>query len=101
MKIEYPHTLGLDDARVRLTALGDLLKARFGVGFAWDGDQARVTGKYLVVTIEGTLTLRPGLVVFEAKDPGLLWRGKAKNYITGKLEKYLDPAISMEQIPRA
>ena len=101
MKIDFSHRLSQDDARARLKALGDYLQNHHGIGVTWsDADHARVTGKYLVVSIEGTVTLENGLVVFEGKDPGFLWRGKAKDYLLGKLKKYLDPQTTLDSLPR-
>lgn len=101
MKVEHPHTLADDDARARVQALGDYIRTRHGIDCTWSGDQATFRGKYLIVRIEGTLTLSPGLVVFEGKDPGMLWRSKAKDYLARKLGKYLDPKTPLEQLPRA
>ena len=36
---------------------------------------------------------------FEGKDPGMLWRGKAKDYLAAKLQKYLNPATRLEDLP--
>ena len=101
MRIDYSHRLTQDDARERLKALGDYLQNHHGIAVSWsDADHAKVTGRYLVVAIEGTVSLENGLVVFEGKDPGFLWRAKAKDYLMGKLKKYLDPALSLADLPR-
>ncbi len=101
MKIEYTHKLQPDDARARLCAFADYLQARYGLGVTWNGDSAKVTGKYMVVTIEGTLTMVGDKVSFEGTDPGFLWRNKARDYLLNKLQKYLDPATSVDRLPRA
>ena len=101
LRIDYPHKLPDDDARARLKALGDYLQNRHGIGVTWQSDdKAVVKGRYMVVSIEGSVTLAPGLVVFEGKDPGFLWRGKAKDYLQGKLRKYLDPSVALDTLPR-
>ena len=63
-------------------------------------DQAKISGKYMIVTIEGTLSLEPGQAKFQGKDPGMLWRGKAQEYLLHKLGKYLDPAVTADALPR-
>jgi hypothetical protein len=63
-----------------------------------EADKARFTGKYLVVRIEGELTLGGGRARFRGEDPGFLWRGKAKEYIR-KLATYLDPKTAADQLP--
>ena len=101
MRIEYPHKLSDEDARARIKALGDYLTNKHGIGVTWQDDsKARVKGRYLVVSIEGSVTLSPGMVVFEGNDPGFLWRGKAKDYLQGKLRKYLDPSVALDTLPR-
>ena len=101
MRIDFPHQLPHDDARTRLQALGDYLHNKHGIDVRWEGDTAHIKGRYLVVAIEGTVQLAGDKVVFEGKDPGMLWRSKAKDYLSHKLGKYLDPATGADQLPRA
>lgn len=100
-ELTVPHRLDLGDARARLHALGDYLSNKYGLSVTWTGDDdATVTGTYLVVSISGGLHLTPEAVSFTGKDPGMLWRGKARDYLSGKLEKYLNPATSVDALPR-
>jgi hypothetical protein len=100
-ELSAPHRLELPDARARLQAMGEYLSNKYGLAIQWTGEnEATVSGKYLVVTIEGNLRLTPSTVTFSGKDPGMLWRGKAKDYLTSKIEKYLDPATPLDQLPR-
>jgi len=101
LRIEHPlGAMNQSEAKDRLTAMGEYFTNKHGIQVTWSGDSATVKGKYLVVTIDGGLRLEGGKAVFEGKDPGLLWRGKAKEYIAGKIEKYLDPTITLEELPR-
>ena len=100
MTIEHRFQIAREDARARLVALGEYLTNRHKILVTWDGDRASVKGKYMVVTVEGSMLLGEDRVTFDGKDPGFLWRGKAKDYITKKLEKYLDPALPLEELPR-
>jgi hypothetical protein len=101
LRVEYPlGTLSKEDAKARLAALGDYLQNRHGINVTWHGESADVRGKYMVVSIEGSMSLSADKAVFEGKDPGFLWRGKAKEYLTGKLAKYLNPATRLEDLPR-
>ena len=100
-ELEHAHSLDSQDARERMKALGDYLSNKHGLGVTWSSDdEARISGKYLVVTIEGAVTLREGAVQFRGKDPGMLWRGKAKDYLSRKLAKYLDPSTPVGDLPR-
>ena len=100
-ELTAPHRLDLADARARLHALGDYLANKYGLTVTWTGDdEASVTGSYLVVTISGSLRLTPSAVTFSGKDPGMLWRGKARDYLQGKLDKYLNPSTKVDALPR-
>lgn len=100
-ELSFPHRLDLADARDRLHALGDYFANKYGLTVTWTGeDEARISGSYLVVSISGSLTLTPTTVSFSGKDPGMLWRGKAKDYLLGKLEKYLNPTTALSSLPR-
>jgi putative polyhydroxyalkanoate system protein len=101
IQVEHAHSLGLEEVRARVHALGDYLTTKHGIAVTWEGDRASVKGRYLVVVIEGSVTLEADKVTFEAKDPGLLWRSKAKEYLTRKLAKYLDPQTPLSELPRA
>jgi hypothetical protein len=100
MEIDFLYTLSDDDARARLEVLGKYLSNRHGIAVTWaDGGRAKFHGKYLVVKIDGELTLGEGHARFKGEDPGFLWRGRAKAYIEGKLAKYLDPKATISDLP--
>lgn len=100
MEIDFPYSLSDEEARSRLAILGEYLANRHGIKVSWLADnRARFAGKYLVVRIEGELTLGEGHARFHGEDPGFLWRNRAKDYIQGKLAKYLDPTAVAAQLP--
>ena len=89
-----------DDARARLEVLGKYLGNKHGITVAWvDAKRAKFTGKYLVVKIDGELSINNGTAQFRGEDPGFLWRNRAKDYIQGKLAKYLDPKLQLADLP--
>ena len=100
-ELTHPHDLELTDVRERLHALGEYFSNKYGLTVEWSSDdQANISGKYLVVTISGRLALGPKTVSFSGTDPGMLWRGKAKDYLLGKLKKYLNPSTPLAALPR-
>lgn len=100
MEIDFPYSLSDQDARSRLELLGSYLANRHGIRVTWlETGRARFSGKYLVVKIDGELTLGNGHAQFKGEDPGFLWRNKAKDYIKGKLAAYLDPAAEPSRLP--
>lgn len=101
MEIDYRHDLPDADAKARLEALGDYLQNRHGIQVKWlDAARASFAGKYMVVKIDGELSMGPGIVRFRGKDPGFLWRKRAVEYIEGKLKVYLDPSKPLAELPR-
>ncbi|HKA87907.1 MAG TPA: polyhydroxyalkanoic acid system family protein [Haliangiales bacterium] len=99
--IEHPlGSMSVAEAKERLTAMGEYFTNKHGINVTWSGDAATVKGKYLVVTIDGGLRFQGGKAIFEGKDPGMLWRGKAREYIQGKIKKYLDAATRVADLPR-
>ncbi len=99
MEIDFPYSLSDADAKSRLEILGQYLGNRHGIQVTWDGGKARFSGKYLVVKIDGELVIGNGRAQFKGEDPGFLWRNRAKDYIQGKLAKYLDPKTEPAQLP--
>ena len=100
MEIDYPYALSEADAKARLEILGQYLANKHGIKVSWlDPTRAKFSGKYLVVKIDGELTLDGGHARFRGEDPGFLWRSRAKDYIQGKLEKYLDPKTTAADLP--
>ncbi len=100
MNFEYVHTLEKTDAKARLEALSEYLENRHGIRCVWDGDNGTIRGKYLVVKIEGDMHIEEDRIRFSGRDPGLLWRKKATNYMQKKLALYLDPKTPIEELPR-
>lgn len=101
MNFEYPFSVSHEEARTRLHALGEYLTNRHGIRVTWPSeDKAKFAGKYMVVTIDGEMTLGKGAVQVSAKDPGMLWRKKAMSYLQEKLAIYLDPATPVDKLPR-
>lgn len=99
MQFDYPHSLGADAACERLHKLSAYLLNRHGIKVEWDGMRGSFDGKYLMVTIKGHMMVEEERVHFDGKDPGMLWRKKAVNYLKEKLEIYLDPNTPVEELP--
>ena len=101
LRIEHPlGAMSQSEAKARLVAMGEYFTNKHGIQVIWSGDTATVKGKYLVVSIDGGLRFEDGKAIFEGKDPGILWRGKARDYIAGKIQKYLNPATKLDDLPR-
>jgi hypothetical protein len=102
MEIDFQYSLPDTDAKSRLEILGSYLANRHGIQVTWlEPTRAKFSGKYLVVKIDGELKIGNGHCQFKGEDPGFLWRSRAKDYIQGKLQKYLDPTAEPAQLPTA
>ncbi len=100
-RIEFPlQGVSPEDARARLGALGEYFTRKHNIQVTWSGDRAAVKGKYLVVAIDGSMWIENEKAIFDGKDPGFLWRGKARDYLQRKLSTYLDPKTKLEDLPR-
>ena len=101
MQFDFPYTNSPEDARARLEVLGEYLNNRHGILVTWiQPTKATFAGRYMVVKIQGELTVDPGVVRFRGEDPGMLWRKKATQYMQSKLAAYLDPGTPIEALPR-
>ncbi len=100
MEIDFKYSLPDPDAKSRLEILGEYLANKHGIKVTWvDAGRAKFSGKYPVVKTDGELSIGNGRAQFKGEDPGFLWRSRAKDYIQGKLEKYLDPSLQPAQLP--
>ena len=101
LRLEHPHGLSTAEARERLKALGEYYGNKHKLAVRWtDDDHATIGGKYLMLTFEVKFAIEQGKVVLEGPDPGMMLRGKAKDYLEGKLKKYLDPSTPLDALPR-
>lgn len=100
MEIDFQYVLSDQEARSRLELLGQYLVNKHGIKVTWqDENKARFSGKYLLVKIEGELSVGNSRAQFKGEDPGFLLRSRAKDYIQSKLAKYLDPKIPIAELP--
>lgn len=100
MEIDFQYVLSDQEARSRLELLGQYLVNKHGIKVTWGNEnKARFSGKYLLVKIEGELSVGNSRAQFKGEDPGFLLRSRAKDYIHSKLAKYLDPKIPIAELP--
>jgi hypothetical protein len=100
LSFEVPHSLSKDEARQRMERLIGYWGTKYGVKAQWAGDQATLSGKVMGITLNATLQVGDQKVGGEASDPGLLFRGQAKKYLTHKFTHYLDPKKQLAELGR-
>jgi len=94
LKLDVPHPLPKEEARKRVAGLVDYWAGKYGVKVDWSGDKAKLSGKVMGIQLDANLEVTDKRVSGEATDPGLLFRDKAKKYLTQKLTEALDPKKS-------
>ena len=101
INFEVPHQLSKDEVKRRLEMLAQHWGSKYGVKTNWTSpDQATIQGKAMGLTINANLTIGDKAVGGEATDPGMLFRSKAKSYLTEKFNFYLDPSKSLEDLKK-
>jgi hypothetical protein len=95
-----PHALTKEEAKKRTEALLLYWANKYGVQTTWNGDSVSLSGKVMGMTLAGTLAVSDDRVGGEATDPGLLFRDKARKYLTRKFTACLDASADPATIAR-
>ena len=91
LKFLVGHRFPRADAKIRVRQLLDYWGSRFGVKSRWTGDHVLLSGRVFGVDFKARLDVDDTCVGGEATDPGGLLRSSARDYVKGKLRKYLNP----------
>ena len=98
IKFEVPNALTIEEGKKRVEALLEYWNKRHGVKSSWSGSKAKMSGKAMGVSIDGSLEVHVTKIEGEAADPGFLLRGQAQKYLQRKFAEYLDPSKSLADI---
>lgn len=100
MAMNFEKTFGFarDEALGRLKALTDYWAKKYGVHIEWDGFEGRVSGKVRGVKFSGTIQVEENRLTADIKAGFLAETLGGKQYVDGKLNDYLDPANSVEDL---
>jgi len=102
LSLTVPHSLSVEDALARVHALGDYFQNRHGMAMRWESERVgHLSGRYLLISIDGRFSVDDGAVHLDGQDPGMLLRRKALDYLQRKLETYLDPTTPLAELPTA
>lgn len=99
MQFDYPHAVDHEEAIQRLERLGSYLTNRHNIRVEWRDHECTINGNYLMIKIEGKMSISPSNIHFDGRDPGMLWRKKAIKYLQEKLEMYLDLNTPIDELP--
>ena len=98
MKIEIAHKLKAADVKARMKELGQYWNKKYGVKPTWSKDSATVKGSIMGFSFDATLAIAKDVVSLEGPDPNFLVRKKVVGYLEHKLNEYLDPKNSLEDL---
>ena len=98
MRIEESHSFTVEEAQQRLKLLVDGWQKKYGVNATWSGSSVTVSGKAMGVTIDATVKVESNRILAEGKDPGLLLRSAATNYIKKKFGEFFDPKVTLADL---
>ncbi len=99
MEFHVSHTLPRAEARARIEKLTSYW-SRHGIQSTWNGDEAQLSGKVLGMHLVATLRVSDSQVGGVASDPGMLFRGQAKKYLTEKFAHFLDPNVPLADLDK-
>lgn len=100
LELSVSHGLPVEDALARVHALGNYFQNRHGMSMRWESELVgHLSGRYMLITIDGRFSVDPKAVHLDGQDPGMLLRKKALDYLRRKLEQYLDPATPLRELP--
>lgn len=99
MKLERRYALSDDDARARAHALTDYWAKKHGVKVEWRGEgEVRLSGRVMGVKFDGVVHVGDGSVRAEMEAGFLAQKLGARSYVERKLDDYLDPVKTVEQL---
>ena len=101
MNFEVPHTLPKTEVRQRVEKLLAYWKEKYNLESNWAGDGAKLKGKVMGISLDAHFTITDGAIKGEGTDPGMLLRGKAKDYLQKKFTTVLDPTKSLADVGKA
>ncbi len=99
MKLDRRHALSEDDALARAHALTDYWAKKHGVKVEWRGDtDVRLSGRVMGVKFDGLVHLGAGSISAEMDAGFLAEKLGGRAYVERKLDDYLDPAKTVEEL---
>ena len=97
MSRTYAHTE--TEVRARLRALTDYWSAKHGLRIEWIGDdEVRIRGRVKGVKLDGQVTLGNGTIDAKVEAGWLAEKLGGRGYVERKLDDYLDPAHTLEEL---
>ena len=100
LSLEIPHSLKLQEAHQRITALVDHWHQQYGFQRTWTGAVCQLQGSFMGIHLQAEISILENKVSGFATDPGFLLRKPAHKYLTQKMAEYLNPNQQLDEILR-
>lgn len=97
-KDQYPYDMPQQEAMDRVRALTDYWDTRYGTRTSWEGNTGNIRGRAFRISFEATFIINPGLMNGEMTVSVLAVKMGGRRYLKGKLDEYLDPAHTLEEL---
>ncbi len=94
INVAVPHHFARGEAITRLGYLLEYWHKAFDVRAEWHGDQVIISGSIFGMKVHALFQVTDKEVLAVAADPGWPWRGRAQNYVSAKLKKYMHPTYA-------
>jgi hypothetical protein len=98
MKLDKPHGYSQEEAVARIRALTDYWDTKHGTRTVWDGNRAHIKGRVKGISFDGTFSVLDNRLDAEVKVGFLAEKIGGKSYVLRKLDDYLDPNNSLEEL---
>lgn len=98
MQIKRPNEFDVSEAMERLRALVTYWQDKYGIEPDWKDDGASVSGNIMGFSFEAHLTVDDAEILVKGPPPNILVRGRVIGYIEEKLDEYLDPEVSVDDL---
>jgi hypothetical protein len=100
LTLEVPHSLSLEEAQQRITALVGYWHRQYGFQSTWVGAECQLNGSFMGIHLNAEICILENKISGSATDPGFLLRKPAHKYLTQKMAEYLNPHQQLEEILR-
>jgi len=94
----YPNSLPVEEAAARLHALTDYWDVQYRTRTDWNGNRGEISGRVLGLSFRASFTVDRGCIHGELRVSALAVRMGGRGYLKRKLDHYMDPGVSLDQL---
>lgn len=95
---QYPTDVPQAEAIARIQALTDYWDTRYRTRTDWCGNRGTIQGRVLGISFKARFSIDPGMLRGEMEVSFIAMKMGGRQYLKHKLDEYLDPSRSVEQL---